>query len=145
MILAGKSKRNRPLPVDLPAGKCRVNFELYRLLWASQLNVHKVPGPRFSNAAGREHLIQSKRKRLSFGEKFQIAKDKQQMVRQAHHPEPSRWANHNDQNLKCQTCLGHRILTFGIYLEFACPPFFWRGACILVFGIILARRASTEI
>jgi mannose-6-phosphate isomerase len=26
-------------------------------------------------------------------------------------------------------------LSFGIYLEFACPPFFWRGACILVFGI----------
>jgi mannose-6-phosphate isomerase len=31
--------------------------------------------------------------------------------------------------------LAHWILSFGIYLEFACPPFFWRGACILVFGI----------
>jgi hypothetical protein len=39
--------------------------------------------------------------------KFQITKHKYQMVRQAHHPEPGRKANHNDQNPKYQTCLGH--------------------------------------
>ncbi len=48
--------------------------------------------------------------------KSQIPKHKYQMVRQAHHPEPtcrepqgrtSRRANHNDRNSKYQTCLGH--------------------------------------
>ena len=33
--------------------------------------------------------------------------NKYQMVRQAHHPEPSRRANHNDRNSKYQTCFGH--------------------------------------
>jgi hypothetical protein len=37
--------------------------------------------------------------------KSQITKPKYQTVRQAHHPEPSRRANHNDQNPK--QCLGH--------------------------------------
>jgi len=55
-----------------------------------------------------------------FGEKFQIANNKQQ-------------TNHNDQNSKFQT-IGFLILfviwilQFGIYLCF--------GACILVFGIV---------
>ncbi len=35
--------------------------------------------------------------------KFQITNHKYQMVRQAHHPEPSRRANHNDRNSKFQT------------------------------------------
>jgi hypothetical protein len=35
--------------------------------------------------------------------KSQITKYKYQMVRQAHHPEPSRKANHNGRNSKYQT------------------------------------------
>ena len=33
-----------------------------------------------------------------------------QMIRQAHHPEPSRRANHIDQNANFQTCFDHLIL-----------------------------------
>jgi hypothetical protein len=67
--------------------------------------------------------------RKAVGEKFQIASNEQQ-------------TNHNDQISKCQTRLGHWILLFGIYLEFACPPFFWRGACILLFGINYRRAGK---
>jgi hypothetical protein len=35
--------------------------------------------------------------------KYQITIHKYQIVRQAHHPEPSRRANHNDRNSKFQT------------------------------------------
>jgi len=35
--------------------------------------------------------------------KIQITNLKDQMVRQAHHPEPSRRANHKDRNSKFQT------------------------------------------
>jgi hypothetical protein len=64
------------------------------------------------------------------------------MVRQAHHPEPSRRADRIDQNSKFQTIgffilFGIWILSFGIYLYF--------GTCILVFGIILGLRAGPEI
>ncbi len=36
------------------------------------------------------------------------------------------WKNQSDMNSKVQTCFGHSILKFGIYLEF--------GACILGFN-----------
>ena len=45
--------------------------------------------------------------------KFQITNHKYQMVRQAHHPEPSRKANHNDRNSKFQTCFSQCIWEVG--------------------------------
>jgi hypothetical protein len=50
--------------------------------------------------------------------KCQITNPKYQMVRQAHHPEPSRRANHNDKNPKSQTFWTLNIDEFGIYLLF---------------------------
>jgi hypothetical protein len=43
--------------------------------------------------------------------KSQISNSKSQMVRQAHHPEPGRRANSNDQNSKFQTCTGEMKMT----------------------------------
>jgi hypothetical protein len=52
------------------------------------------------------------------------------MVRQAHHPEPSRRANHNDRNSKSQT------IDFLSYLRF--------GNWNLVLGIFLIHEKNTK-
>ena len=61
-----------------------------------------------------------------------IPNHKYQMVRQAHHPEPSRSANNNDQNSKFQTCLLFWSLKLGTH-----PQGGVSGGPILEFEICL--------